>query len=242
MGENLIRQGLEKFAMGDLAGATRLWLAARAETPDHPQLLGYLEHIRNVQPEMFAQLEAEALAIAAAERAAEAAALEASDPWGTSETAPAVEVRSSGPGLAVIGGSVQTAGRARPAAIGPMVARLRELMSLDNFTGAIEVAEQILQQDSAHAEAQQAAAHCRGRLATMYLSKLGSLEAVPVVRVPPGEVIWLDLDHRAGFVLAQVDGSSTFEDIIELTGMDRVEAMRILSELLAKRVIAVEPR
>jgi hypothetical protein len=71
----------------------------------------------------------------------------------------------------------------------------------------------------------------------MYESKLGDLAAVPDVKVPPDQVIWLDLDHRSGFILAQVDGTSTFEELIELTGMDRLEALRIMAQLVQKGVI-----
>ena len=42
------------------------------------------------------------------------------------------------------------------------------------------------------------------------------------------QVISLDLHHRSGFILAQVDACSTFEELIELTGMDRLEALRIM--------------
>ena len=81
------------------------------------------------------------------------------------------------------------------------------------------------------------AARCRERLSTMYRAKLGDLHAVPAVRVPPGEVIWLDLDHRSGFVLAQVDGASSYEEIVELAGMEPLETMRILCDLLEKGAI-----
>ena len=68
---------------------------------------------------------------------------------------------------------------------------------------------------------------------------IGDIETVPRVLMSPEEVIWLDLDHRSGFVLAQIDGVSTYEEIVELTGMDRIESFRILAKLVQDKVIGV---
>jgi hypothetical protein len=51
-------------------------------------------------------------------------------------------------------------------------------------------------------------------------------------------VIWLDLDQRAGFVLAQIDGRSSYNDIVSVTGMDELETLGILSRLAREKIIA----
>ena len=43
--------------------------------------------------------------------------------------------------------------------------------------------------------------------------------------------------NNSRIVLAQIDGVSTFEDIIELTGMERLESFRILAHLVEQGVI-----
>ncbi|MBI3178907.1 MAG: hypothetical protein HYZ27_04560 [Deltaproteobacteria bacterium] len=116
-------------------------------------------------------------------------------------------------------------------------ARLNDLLRLDDFSGALELADRILKVDPAHALAQKARLRSREVLEQMHLSKLGSVKGVPRVLVPPDQMIWLDLDHRAGFILAQVDGHSSYDEIIELTGLDRVEALRILVLLVQKGII-----
>jgi hypothetical protein len=65
-----------------------------------------------------------------------------------------------------------------------------------------------------------------------------------VVRVvaPAGEIRWLSLDHRAGFVLSLADGQSTVEEIIDASGMPLVDALRVLCSLLEQRVIILSPR
>ena len=70
----------------------------------------------------------------------------------------------------------------------------------------------------AHAEARRVRESCATRLQAMYESKIGDKAAVPRVLKSPEELIWLDLDHRSGFVLAQIDGISSYEDIVEVAG------------------------
>jgi hypothetical protein len=165
-----------------------------------------------------------------------------SDAWAQGGSPlPPMEVSSRGPGLGLV-----AAGQSAPADEvtqedpESLVPTMRELMSLDNFSGALAAAQSVLSRDPRDAEARGVADLCRERLETIYISKLGALCAVPSVRMPPGEVIWLDLDHRSGFVLAQVDGASSYEEIVELTGMDRLEALRILCDLLQTHVIGAE--
>ena len=45
------------------------------------------------------------------------------------------------------------------------------------------------------------------------------------------------LDHRAGFVLSQVDGFLSFEDICDLSGMSRLQTLRTLALLLDREII-----
>jgi predicted HTH transcriptional regulator len=66
------------------------------------------------------------------------------------------------------------------------------------------------------------------------------MDRVPRVVLPPDEIIWLNLDPRAGFVLAQIDGSVTFEDLYAICGLQRLDTARILSQLLEEGVVAVD--
>ena len=45
--------------------------------------------------------------------------------------------------------------------------------------------------------------------------------ACPMVLVPRTQLRWLSIDHRAGFVLSLIDGSSTLEMILDVCGMPR---------------------
>ena len=79
----------------------------------------------------------------------------------------------------------------------------------------------------------------RDLLYRIYEGHIGDMTAVPLVAVPLHEIAAHALDHRTGFLLSRIDGMLTFEDILDVAGMPRMEAYQILSNLLRKGVIEV---
>lgn len=115
-----------------------------------------------------------------------------------------------------------------------------ELLGLNDFSGALELTGKILQRKADHPEAQKMHDLCEHNLTQMFESKIGSMDGRPRVILPPDEIIWLNLDPRAGFVLAQIDSEVSFEDLYAICGLKRLDTARILSQLLDEGVIAVE--
>ena len=120
------------------------------------------------------------------------------------------------------------------------LAGARDLLELDDFSGAIELLDKVLAEQPEHAEAAELRQEAEAELLKMYSSKLGDLGAVPRVRMASDEIIWLNLDHRAGFVLSMIDGHICYEDILSVSGLPRLEAMRILAQLVQEKVIAAD--
>jgi len=115
---------------------------------------------------------------------------------------------------------------------------MKDRFALGDYTGALESAEAILAKDPGDQEALDTAQNCRDNLEQMYRAKLGPLDKVPIVMVPSGELRWLSIDHRAGFVLSNIDGVSSLEMIIDVSGMPPLDALRILCELAQQRIIS----
>lgn len=120
------------------------------------------------------------------------------------------------------------------------LAELRERYALGDFSGALTIAEGILEDDPDNADVQRYAESCRDVLMQMYAARLGSLDQIPTVSVPQEQLRWLTLDHRAGFLLSHVDGVSSLEEILDISGMPHLEAMRIIYDLLQQRVIVLQ--
>ncbi len=122
----------------------------------------------------------------------------------------------------------------RPAPAHPpdLAADMNDRFALDDFSGALRAAELLLGQTPSDVEAAQVAATSRERLVQFYLARLGGLDSILGLKVEGAEVRWLGLDHRAGFLLSLVDGTTTVEEVVDLSGMPRHEALRLLAELL----------
>ena len=118
------------------------------------------------------------------------------------------------------------------------VAEMRERFSLGDYTGALEMAELILAAEPDHADAAECGENCRSVLENMYAARLGPLDRVPTVLVPRAQMRWLSMDHRAGFVLSLIDGSSSVDMILDVSGMPKLDALRILHELVQQKIVS----
>jgi len=121
----------------------------------------------------------------------------------------------------------------------PAARDMKERYAVGDFTGALVIAESILEADSDDIEAKRYAQSCREVLMQMYAARLGVLTQVVSVAIPSDQIRWLSLDHRAGFLLSLVDGASSVEELLDICGMPRLDALRILYQLLEQRVIAL---
>jgi hypothetical protein len=66
---------------------------------------------------------------------------------------------------------------------------------------------------------------------------VGSIDQVPILAISEGVLATQGLDHRAGFLLSQIDGLMTVEHLLDISGMPRFEALRILASLLRSKTI-----
>lgn len=143
---------------------------------------------------------------------------------------------------------VQTRSRP-PSSPGLDLAReMSDRYALGDFTGALRVAELLLGRDPEDANAQRFAEGCRERLIGIYAARLGVVAGapersvgrlVPRVVVADRDVRWLGLDHRQGFVLSRVDGRCSVDELVDVTGMSRLEVLRTLVELVEARAITL---
>ncbi len=121
----------------------------------------------------------------------------------------------------------------------PRSREMNDLVELGDYSGALEIAEEILRGKSDDLGARTVAETCRTVLRQMYATRIGPLDRVPVVMVPRDQLRWLSIDHKAGFVLSLVDGVSSLEMIIDVSGMPELDTLRILSELAQQRIISL---
>ncbi len=119
----------------------------------------------------------------------------------------------------------------------PILLAVKERFERKDYMGALLRAEAILADKPDHAGAKFFATTCQDRVKDMYVASLGSGGSVPRLAMSNEAIVALALDHRSGFVISLVDGSATVDDILDISGMPMLEALRILYELKNEGII-----
>lgn len=118
-----------------------------------------------------------------------------------------------------------------------MLRGAHELFEQGTFEGSLWLCERILRLEPTNSAAKQLLERNQQILLEAYERKLHGLDRIPVVRLSRQEIMWHKLDHRAGFLLSRIDGLLTYDDVLDVCGMGRFEACRILAQLLEQGVI-----
>jgi tetratricopeptide (TPR) repeat protein len=235
--DDVIDRGVEAYLAGRAREARAAFQEALRLEPGNARAGAYLK-----------KLEADAAREPA--RSVQAAAEEeyAPSPWDDGPAAPATIVLEPTGGLdlravdeksdilPLVPEGARPAG-GRQSDVDVWLGAAKELFALGDFTGSLELIEKILQVDPDHAEAREYLRQNEATLISMYESKLGHLGGVPRLAVTPEEILWLNLDHRAGFLLAQIDGMVDYDSLFALSGLPRLDTARILANLIADGVI-----
>ncbi len=119
-----------------------------------------------------------------------------------------------------------------PPSVPTLVDRMWRSFTGGDFAGALDLAEAVLAADAQNALANDCASACRGEIEGSILAAIGPVERVPALAPDALMRLPSTLDHRAGFLLAQIDGQLTLESVLDVAGMPRVEALRLLQQLM----------
>ncbi len=118
-----------------------------------------------------------------------------------------------------------------------LMVQARRRHAAGDFSGSLALVEQVLTAEPEHKEARKFLSENTARLVSMYRSRIGPLARSPHIRMRAQDIMWQSMDHRAGFVLSQVDGRTTYDEIIEISGLNELDATRILARLVDQGVI-----
>lgn len=121
----------------------------------------------------------------------------------------------------------------------PSIEEIEERLALDDHTAALEMARARLRARPNDAKAADYVERCEQTLTEMYQGRIGDLRQPVQVAMNESELHWLNLDHRAGFMVSRVDGPITVEELLEICGMPRLDALRTLHDLVQQKVITL---
>jgi tetratricopeptide (TPR) repeat protein len=229
-----VEAGVRALMQGDLAEAERCWRAALAADPFDARAREYLAAIAGESAHAASAPPAAPATVKSAwdEQPSAGAGIELPPDGGIdlAELAP-VEAPLLPP-------PARATAPAPAAQVEDALRQVRDAFALGDFSGSLEHIERVLALDPANPEALAYLHENEGTLLSMYESRLGPLDAAPTIRLAPEDVLWLNLDHRAGFLLAQIDGTVSWEDLFTLSGLTRLETARILARLVDGGVVA----
>jgi hypothetical protein len=107
------------------------------------------------------------------------------------------------------------------------------------FLLAVVALDLALEEHADSAVAQKLIHSNRELLFEVYRNFLGDPTRVPQLPMPMHRMPVAELDHRAAFLLSRVDGSLTIEDVLDVSGMARLDALRHVVRLLLRGLMVL---
>jgi hypothetical protein len=123
------------------------------------------------------------------------------------------------------------------ARVGWLINRARSEQDAGHFPMAVVAIDLALEQHPDSAVAQKLIHSNRDVLYDVYRSFLGNMHAIPSLAMAMDKIPLHELDHRAAFLLSRVDGVLTLEDVLDVSGMARLEAFRHLTRLILRGIL-----
>ena len=137
------------------------------------------------------------------------------------------------------GGDGAQASAQREPSVAALLRDAQDLLRVENYEGALELYQAAASLDPARVELEGYVDLLRSRLVKIYRERIGDGRQVPKLLVPLDRITDLDLPADAGFVLSLIDGRTSFDELLSVSGMGPFEALRIFASLLDARIVGV---
>jgi hypothetical protein len=105
---------------------------------------------------------------------------------------------------------------------------------LDKAVNAVDLA---LAEDPNSALGQKLITRNKDRIMTLFQSYIGDLERMPQLARPLHELGNASINPRAAFLLSRIDGTLTVDELLDVSGMPRLEAYRHLCQLYLRGIL-----
>ncbi|ATB26731.1 hypothetical protein [Melittangium boletus] len=121
--------------------------------------------------------------------------------------------------------------------VSTLLVGVEELLALGDVTSALELLRKAEECDPADERLAAARGRCENAQRAALEARLGDTRQVPLLKLRMAELMKLSLDARMGFLLSRIDGLLSYEALFSVSGMSRLETMRVLVQLLDQDVI-----
>ena len=122
-----------------------------------------------------------------------------------------------------------------------LLADALELFRKGEAEESLELFETLARENPQRMEIQGYLELVRSHLFKYYRERVVGASGVLEVRITPQEIMRFNLPANAGFVLSMVDGRTSVNEILALSGMDPFDAVRVVGKLLDAGIVEVNP-
>ncbi len=221
---DLLDRGLVRYALGAREAAIDLWQQALEQAPRNPRALDYLESVGALPAGSASDASPAAAAITSPE-GREPVVLE---PKSQTSLAPPFTQE-----VAAYDGEPLDSDDLDVEPVVPDVVILLRHAQKDFAEGRLEAAlgraEDALRREPENPEAEGLVGELKGRLVDEYLAELEPRERVPYLRATDASILELSLDPIGGFLISQIDGEITIEELLTILGT--FDQYRVLASL-----------
>lgn len=118
-----------------------------------------------------------------------------------------------------------------------LLERATEWARTNDFERAVTAVDLALSEDPNSALAQKLIHRNREVIMNAFQAFLGDLQRIPSLARPLHELGSAPISPRAAFLLSRVDGTLSLDEILDVSGMPRLEAYRYLCQLLLRGIL-----
>lgn len=122
-----------------------------------------------------------------------------------------------------------------------LLADALELFRKGEVQESLELFETLASENPRRMEIQGYFELVRSHLYKYYHEQVTDPSRVLQVKIAPEEMMRFNLPANAGFVLSMVDGRTSVNEILALSGMDPFDAVRVVGKLLEAGIVEVSP-
>jgi hypothetical protein len=130
---------------------------------------------------------------------------------------------------------------ARPVPGATPVELMRASMQRGDWISARAIADKVLAYDPTDLDAHACVETCTQRMRESYEVRLGARNRVLRIAVPDQWIAEMALDPRVAYLMSRIDGVSSIDAILDISGMSEAEGMQVLVELLEEGVLEARP-
>lgn len=120
---------------------------------------------------------------------------------------------------------------------------VNDLLGEEDFAGAFDLLEHLRPQNPDSKKIETLYNLCRKHIEKDYEEDYKELDSMfPILTCPPEELLSVQnqFDHRAGFLFSQMNGATSIEDLISISGMDDFDVVRTIEKLKDRGMVRIE--